>query len=163
MLAWQWPCPGLCATSLMKTQPLNNSTDLSLVRKLAIDLTFLNSVSLSFPSEFFLLWKEVSLVYFSFWLLFMNKFLWLMIFFRCISESKICSANYWGFFFFFFLIKISYFLSFFLNFGHATPRPHWWKHRILTASSVQFSRSVLSDSLQPHGLQHARLPCISPT
>ena len=30
-------------------------------------------------------------------------------------------------------------------------------------SSVQFSRSVLSDSLRPHGLQHARLPCPSPT
>ena len=26
-----------------------------------------------------------------------------------------------------------------------------------------FSRSVLSDSLQPHGLQHARLPCPSPS
>ena len=30
-------------------------------------------------------------------------------------------------------------------------------------SSVQFSRSIVSDSLQPHGLQHARLPCPSPT
>ena len=30
-------------------------------------------------------------------------------------------------------------------------------------SSVQFSCSVTSDSLQPHGLQHARLPCPSPT
>ena len=30
-------------------------------------------------------------------------------------------------------------------------------------SSVQFSRSVVSDSLQPHGLQHTRLPCPSPT
>ena len=29
-------------------------------------------------------------------------------------------------------------------------------------SSVQFSRSVVSDSLWPHGLQHARLPCPSP-
>ena len=29
--------------------------------------------------------------------------------------------------------------------------------------SVQFSRSVMSNSLQPHGLQHARLPCPSPT
>ena len=29
--------------------------------------------------------------------------------------------------------------------------------------SVQFSCSVVSDSLQPHGLQHARLPCPSPT
>ena len=29
-------------------------------------------------------------------------------------------------------------------------------------SSVQFSRSVVSDSLRPHELQHARLPCPSP-
>ena len=29
--------------------------------------------------------------------------------------------------------------------------------------SVQFSRSVVSDSLQPHGLQHTRPPCPSPT
>ena len=29
--------------------------------------------------------------------------------------------------------------------------------------SVQFSCSVISDSLQPHGLQHARPPCPSPT
>ena len=29
--------------------------------------------------------------------------------------------------------------------------------------SVQFSCSVMSDSLQPYGLQHARLPCPSPT
>ena len=30
-------------------------------------------------------------------------------------------------------------------------------------SSVQFSHTVLSDSLRPHGLQHARLPCPLPT
>ena len=30
-------------------------------------------------------------------------------------------------------------------------------------SSVQFSRSVLSDSLRPHESQHARPPCPSPT
>ena len=30
-------------------------------------------------------------------------------------------------------------------------------------SSVQFSCSVVSDSLRPHGLQHARPPCPSPT
>ena len=30
-------------------------------------------------------------------------------------------------------------------------------------SSVQFSRSVMSDSLRPHEQQHARLPCPSPT
>ena len=29
--------------------------------------------------------------------------------------------------------------------------------------SVQFSRSVVSDSFRPHGPQHARLPCPSPT
>ena len=31
------------------------------------------------------------------------------------------------------------------------------------SSSVKFSCSVLSDSLRPHGLQHARPPCPSPT
>ena len=30
-------------------------------------------------------------------------------------------------------------------------------------SSVQFSHSVVSDALWPHGLQHAGLPCPSPT
>ena len=30
-------------------------------------------------------------------------------------------------------------------------------------SSVQFTRSVVSDSLRPHESQHARLPCPSPT
>ena len=30
-------------------------------------------------------------------------------------------------------------------------------------SSVQFSRSVMSNCLWPHGLQHARPPCPSPT
>ena len=30
-------------------------------------------------------------------------------------------------------------------------------------NSVQFSRSVVSDSLRPHGLQHARPPCPTPT
>ena len=32
-----------------------------------------------------------------------------------------------------------------------------------TISSVQFSHSVVSDSLRPHELQHARPPCPSPT
>ena len=34
---------------------------------------------------------------------------------------------------------------------------------ILLLSSVQFTRSVVSDSLQPHEPQHARPPCPSPT
>ena len=39
-------------------------------------------------------------------------------------------------------------------------------HCLILFSSVQFSCSVMSDSLQPFavfGLQHARLPCSSPT
>ena len=36
-------------------------------------------------------------------------------------------------------------------------------HRKAIFSSVQFSRSVVSNSLWPHGLQHARPPCPSPT
>ena len=34
---------------------------------------------------------------------------------------------------------------------------------LVKGSSIQFSCLVMSDSLQPHGLQHARLPCPSPT
>ena len=34
---------------------------------------------------------------------------------------------------------------------------------VIQFSSDQFSCSVMSSSLQPHGLQHARLPCPSPT
>ena len=47
---------------------------------------------------------------------------------------------------------------------------HWqgflWKENILVMlkkSSVQFSRSVVSDSLKPHESQHARPPCPTPT
>ena len=41
----------------------------------------------------------------------------------------------------------------------------WGKKMFLSirSVSVQFSRSVVSDSLRPHGLQHARPPCPSPT
>ena len=34
---------------------------------------------------------------------------------------------------------------------------------LIKLGSVQFGHSVTSDSLRPHGLQHARLPCPSPT
>ena len=36
-------------------------------------------------------------------------------------------------------------------------------YKFILFSSVQFSHSVMSDSLWPHGLQHTRLPCPSPT
>ena len=40
----------------------------------------------------------------------------------------------------------------------------WLTHGKLESShSVQFSRSVVSDCLWPHGLQHTSLPCPSPT
>ena len=42
-----------------------------------------------------------------------------------------------------------------------------WKNKLsciyTMEYSVQFSHSLGSNSLQPHGLQHARLPCPSPT
>ena len=34
---------------------------------------------------------------------------------------------------------------------------------LIQFSSVQFSHSVMSNSLWPHGLQHSRIPCPSPT
>ena len=40
---------------------------------------------------------------------------------------------------------------------HTHVRAHTHTH-----ISVQFSHSVMSNSLQPHGLQHSRLPCSSP-
>ena len=40
----------------------------------------------------------------------------------------------------------------------------WFQWRlIIQFSSVQFSCSVVYDSLRPHGLQHTRPPCPSPT
>ena len=42
----------------------------------------------------------------------------------------------------------------------------WFLHNIKIfpyMNCFQFSHSVMSDSLWPHGLQHARLPCPSPT
>ena len=41
--------------------------------------------------------------------------------------------------------------------GLPFPSPHW------SISSVQFSRSVMSNSLRPHELQHTRPLCLSPT
>ena len=40
-----------------------------------------------------------------------------------------------------------------------------WKgsRTLQNRSSSQFSHSVMSDTLWPHGLQHTRLPCPSPT
>ena len=42
-------------------------------------------------------------------------------------------------------------------------KKHTWKQIQLVGLTVQVSCSLVSDSLWPHGLQHARLPCLSPT
>ena len=39
-----------------------------------------------------------------------------------------------------------------------------WSHQFLYyVDKLLFSQSMVSNSLQPHGLQHARLPCSSPS
>ena len=47
--------------------------------------------------------------------------------------------------------------------GHGPPGTSEESPEEFQFSSVHFSRSVVSDSLRPHGLQHARPPCPSPT
>ena len=49
-----------------------------------------------------------------------------------------------------------------------TRMQRWWWQRVVKfylqdISSVQLSHSVMFNSLQPHGLKHARLPCPLPT
>ena len=39
----------------------------------------------------------------------------------------------------------------------------WLASKAHQCSAVQFTHSIVSDSLPPHGLQHTRLPCLSPT
>ena len=47
--------------------------------------------------------------------------------------------------------------------GLISVRIDWFDLLAIHFGSVQFSRSVVSDALWPHGLQHARPPCPSPT
>ena len=60
------------------------------------------------------------------------------------------------------------FVYFFFQLAIITPRkPHWlwYSHcaKLVYHSSVQFSPSVVSDSLWTHELHHTRLPCLPPT
>ena len=67
-----------------------------------------------------------------------------------------------------FSIESMIFLKYIMNLSISWLRPY---HGSLLSiglspnsfSSVQFTLSVVSNSLWPHGLQHARLPCPSPT
>ena len=45
--------------------------------------------------------------------------------------------------------------------GNPVDRGAWWA--TVQSTSVQFCGPVVSDSLRPHGLQHTRPPCPSPT
>ena len=66
---------------------------------------------------------------------------------QCLAKCKGSVEVYTIYFPFLFLISILY-----------------WKAMAMTIiSSVQFSRSVMSDSLRPHKPQHTRPPCPSPT
>ena len=47
-------------------------------------------------------------------------------------------------------------------FGHLMQRADSLEKALMLGDSVQFSHSVMSNSLQPSGLQHARPPCSSP-
>ena len=59
------------------------------------------------------------------------------------------------------VIRSDYYIS--LLCSRANPSNSLSIHmHLLSSSSVQFSHSVTSSSLPPRGLQHARLPCLSP-
>ena len=65
-----------------------------------------------------------------------------------VISELLCTSNLCIFLFFFFSV---YFQSFPLSLN-----------RYIYSGSVQFSRSIVSDSLQPHESQHARPSCPSP-
>ena len=50
----------------------------------------------------------------------------------------------------------------FIKFVFLTYHQIYTKWKLSNSNSIQFSHSLLSDSLQPHELQHTRLPCPSP-
>ena len=62
--------------------------------------------------------------------------------------------------------NVSFSVTLFLHLTLSSPLPmsvSLLSMSVSPFSSVQFSRSVVSDSLQPHGLQHTRPSCPSPT
>ena len=71
---------------------------------------------------------------------------------------KCFSCIYWYEHVFYFLLSLD--VMYCIDFSNAELA---FLGYIWLGCSVQFSHSVMSDSLQPHGLQHTRLPCPSPT
>ena len=67
------------------------------------------------------------------------------------------------FFFFFQVLTVSSYSLLACNVSAAKSSNNFMKEPLYQFSSVQFSRSVVSDSPQPHEFQHARPPCPSPS
>ena len=73
----------------------------------------------------------------------------------CVQEKmRIRTLNY------FFLLFSLFLLILLISFLKINLVPIFW---IFLSCSIQFSRTVVSDSLQPHEPEHARPPCPSPT
>ena len=84
-------------------------------------------------------------------------------------EPSECLWKVWGLILNVIVSLVPSFWGFFFAPGHGvSPQSHLsvmqllLQHMIETSVS-QFSHSVVSDSLQPHGLQHTRPSCTSPT
>ena len=83
------------------------------------------------------------------------------------QEDKL--RNYWSHSLLYFGFYSSHSYNFFstearISFAvHFIPYPLLFFYPLFWFSSVQFSRSVVSDSLRSHESQHARPPCPSPT
>ena len=60
-------------------------------------------------------------------------------------------------------IKILLYIIYMYNRYYILYYVHIYVYIIHTHTSVQFTHSVVSNSFWPHGLQHTRIPCLSPT
>ena len=89
------------------------------------------------------------------------NFLFLSMFLHSVQEENIPLPSFQGYPLTFVLDSILFYISsFFLFFFFSIVLCRLY---FLEKRSVQFSRSVMSDSLRPHDSQHARPPCPSPT
>jgi len=147
-----------------------------LKRSLVFPILFFSSVSShwslkkTFLSVLAILWSSAfKWVYFSFSSLPLVSLL-------CSAIFKDCSDNYFAFLYFFFLVMVLITASHTMaqtsipsSSGTLSDLLPWkylslplYNHKGFYFSSVQFSRSVMSDYLGPHELQHTRPPCIAP-